>query len=202
MRIAVLGTGTMGVTFAKGLQRVGHDVVLGSRDPGRHRDLPLPVRTSAEAIVGGDLVVNALDGRSSLDALTAMRGELDGHILLDVGNAVDENFDPIYPDSSLGERLQFALPGTRVVKSLSTLWGGVAVEPAMLSAPTTVFLSGDDPAAKAVVAGVLGDLGWTPDTQLDLGGIATSRAVEYYFVLFTRIRLNGDDPAFNIAVVR
>jgi hypothetical protein len=45
----------------------------------------------------------------------------------------------IYPDSSLGERLQHALPKTRVVKTLNTLGGPIGVDPALHSAPTNVF---------------------------------------------------------------
>jgi 8-hydroxy-5-deazaflavin:NADPH oxidoreductase len=42
--------------------------------------------------------------------------------------------------------------------------------PKALSGPSTVFLSGDDPAAKQTVAGLLTDLGWPREYQLDLGG--------------------------------
>jgi predicted dinucleotide-binding enzyme len=33
MRIAVLGTGTVGPTIAGALSALGHDVVIGTRDP-------------------------------------------------------------------------------------------------------------------------------------------------------------------------
>src|SRR5688500_11190531 len=49
MRIAVIGTGHAGRTLAQGIQRVGHEVVVGTRDPDATRareewlgiDLPL-----------------------------------------------------------------------------------------------------------------------------------------------------------------
>ncbi|MEJ1229394.1 MAG: hypothetical protein WDM88_00305 [Galbitalea sp.] len=51
-------------------------------------------------------------------------------------------------------------------------------------APTTVFLSGDDEGAKRLVGGLLEDLGWGRDSQLDLGDISTARGPEHYFLLF------------------
>jgi 8-hydroxy-5-deazaflavin:NADPH oxidoreductase len=123
-------------------------------------------------------------------------------VLIDIGNAVDERMDLVYPDSSLGERLQQALPATRVVKTLNTVGGPIGVDPSLLSAPTNVFLSGDDQAAKATVSGLLTDLGWDPDRQVDLGGISTARAVEHYFLLFAALMGSLRTPAFNIAVTQ
>ena len=68
----------------------------------------------------------------------------------------------------------------------------------MLSAATTVFNSGNDSPAKDVLT----DLGWAAAIRLKLGEIATAKAVEHYFVLFTRLRLNFGEAAFNIALVR
>lgn len=50
-------------------------------------------------------------------------------MLIDIGNAVNERQDLIYADSSLGERLQQALPRTRVVKTLNTVGGPIGVNP-------------------------------------------------------------------------
>ena len=60
---------------------------------------------------------------------------------------------------SLAEQVQRAFPDARVVKSLNTMNATLMVDPAMLPEPTTVFLSGDDPEAKATVAGLLGEFG-------------------------------------------
>src|SRR5688500_4881943 len=72
VRIAVLGTGTVGTTLAGGLEAAGHDVVLGTRDPAggaaaewaaQHRG---SAATSAEAAAAADVVVLALDGGATL----------------------------------------------------------------------------------------------------------------------------------------
>ena len=200
MRIAILGTGTAGTTLATGLVGAGHDVVFGSRTPEAKTDLPAPAATIADAIDGADLIVSALPGAAALAALTELKELLAGHILLDLGNAVTPQFDLVYPNASLGAALQAALPQTKVVKSINTLAISTLIAPEALSAPTQLFLSGDDADAKALVAEVLVSLGWPSEQQLDLGGIETSRGPEHWFLLFFGIMRAGGP--FNLAVVR
>jgi len=122
--------------------------------------------------------------------------------LIDIDNAVNERLDLIYADSSLGERLQHALPDTRVVKTLNTVGGPIGVQPGLLPSPTDVFLSGDDTEAKAVVASLLGEFGWTAEHRIDLGAIATARAAAHYFLLFAALMGACGNPAFNISITR
>jgi 8-hydroxy-5-deazaflavin:NADPH oxidoreductase len=202
MRIAILGTGHMATTLGTALVNAGHDVTFGSRTPRSGTELPAPILDHATAISGSDVVISALAATHSLDTLSALRDSLNGRILIDIGNAVDERLNLIYPDSSLGERLQLALPDTKVVKTLNTVGGPIGVRPSLLSGPTNVFLSGDADDAKTVVSSLLNDLGWTPDTQIDLGGIASARAAEHYFLLFAALMGSLRSPAFNIAIIR
>jgi predicted dinucleotide-binding enzyme len=202
MHIAVLGTGHMATTLAGGFLAAGHTVTFGSRNPERHADLSAPVVATAEALRDADLVVNALQAAFSLDVLRPLAGELAGRVLLDIGNAVTPEFDLLYPEASLGELLQAALPDTRVVKSLNTLPGTITVDPASLAEPTSLFLSGEDSGAKALVASLIVDLGWERSQLIDLGGIATARAAEHYFLLFVAMMQSLHGQPFNIRVVR
>lgn len=201
MHIAVLGTGHMATTLAGGFLAAGHTVTFGSRDPAAHTDLAAPVAATADAIAAGDLIVNTLQAAFSLEFLTPLADALAGKVLLDIGNAVTPQFDLMYPNESLGEKLQQALPNTRVVKSLNTLPGTLAVAPTTLPEPTSVFLSGDDADAKALISSLLDDLGWPTTQQIDLGGIATARGPEHYFILFATMMQSYRGQAFNIRVV-
>lgn len=192
----------MARTLGAGLRRAGHTIVFGSRDPDGHQDLDGAVLDHAGAIEGADVVLNALAAASSLQALTALHPQLEGRVLIDIGNAVDDDLELLDPVTSLGEKLQAALPGTRVVKALSTLPGEVAVAPGSLSAPTTVFLAGADAAAKDLVSGLIGDLGWPQETRVDLGGIHAALAMERYFSLSAALMATMHGAPFNIAVVR
>jgi predicted dinucleotide-binding enzyme len=85
------------------------------------------------------------------------------------------------------------------VKSLNTAGMEVLVDPGVLE-PASVFLSGEDDAAKQTVAGLLRDLGWADDGIVDLGGIGTARGTEHYFLLFVAL-MQARGRQFNIRVV-
>ncbi|KTR17096.1 NADPH-dependent F420 reductase [Curtobacterium citreum] len=180
--IAVLGSGRVGSTLATGLAAAGHEVTLGVRNPGtaQHDVLASDVATAIET---SGLIVNATPGDTTLERLVGHRDALAGKVLLDVSNATVRSTDGLpggllYPDVSLGELLQDALPDTKVVKTLNTMLFSVMTAPGNLTAPPTAFVSGDDVDAKRLVRTVLQDLGWDDDWILDLGGISTARGTE------------------------
>jgi len=201
MHIAILGTGHMATTLATGFRSAGHHVTFGSRHPEAHLELAPFVAGITTAVERSDLVVSALQASVALEVLSAHADLLAGRVLLDIGNAVTPRFELMYPNASLGAALQQALPRTRVVKSLNTLAGTLSVAPDSLNSPTTVFLSGDDSAAKALVSGLLADLGWSSGQQIDLGGIETARGPEHYFLLFATLMQSLHTPTFNVAVI-
>lgn len=180
--VAVLGSGRVGNTLATGLAAAGHQVTFGVRDPDTAQH-DVPVSDTATAINTSDLIINATPGDTTLERLIGHRDALAGKVLLDVSNATVRSTDGLpggllYPDVSLGELLQNALPDTKVVKSLNTMLFSVMSNPGSLTTPPTAFLSGDDPAAKQLVQTVLHGLGWNDDWILDLGSISTARGTE------------------------
>jgi hypothetical protein len=86
------------------------------------------------------------------------------------------------------------------VKTLNTAAMAVLTEPATLP-PSSVFLSGNDAAAKATVAGLLKDFGWADESIVDLGGIQSARGPEHYFLMFAALMQSLGTPRFNIRVV-
>lgn len=81
-------------------------------------------------MTGADVVVNATPGRVSVEALSVVNPDAwDGTVLIDLANAATPTFGLVYPDGSLAERLQAALPNTRVVKSLNTAAMTVLAKP-------------------------------------------------------------------------
>ncbi len=202
MRIAILGTGRVARTLAAGLLRAGHDLVFGSRDPGNRTGLPAPVLTSADAVVGADVVLNAVQGVDAIPLLTSIGADnLDGTVLWDIANAANPDFSLAIPDDSLGRRIQEAFPGVRVVKAGNHVAAVVVADPSTLPAPTTLFLSGDDTDAKEVVSALLIDLGWPRESLFDLGGIANAYGQEHYLALFGTLLQELGTPYFNITIV-
>ena len=207
MKIAILGSGMVGTTLAKDLSTAGHTVTIGTRDPQAAHEVPegVGLATFADAPVGADLVINALNGTAAEAVLSSIAGQLDGKTLLDLTNPLDfsQGFPPrlfTEQNDSLAERLQRALPGTRVVKSLNTLTAPLMLNPGALPEPTSVFLSGDDAVGKQQVRDLLTSFGWAQ--IIDLGGIETARGVEMLMPMWLQLMQTLGGPMFNWSVVQ
>jgi len=208
MRIAVIGTGSVGRVLSAGLRRIGHDVVVGTRDPDEPRARPEwaddpALTTFAEAGAGAELVVNATGGNVSLDALADV--DLDGKVLLDVANPLDfsAGFPPtltVKDTDSLAEQLQRAFPTARVVKSLNTVNAAVMVDPGHLPGETTIFVAGDDAAARALVRGLLVELGWSDIVEFE--ALEAARGLEMWLAMWVRLMGTLGTADFNVKLVR
>lgn len=201
MRLAILGTGNVAQTLARRWSAAGHEITFGSRDPASKVGLDDPVTSSATAVAGTDVVVNATPGSASLELVEGLGAAVfAGKVLIDVANANTPSFELVYPNSSLGEKLQEALPAAKVVKTMNTAAMSVMTEPAKLP-PSSVFVSGDDEGAKATAVSLLTDLGWPDESIIDLGGIASARGTEHYFLMFAALMQSLRTPAFNIRLI-
>ena len=101
----------------------------------------------------------------------------------------------------MGEQIQRAYPGARVVKSLNTMNCDVMVRPDSVPGDHVVFVAGEDAEAKATVAAMLGEFGWPAARVLDLGGIDAARASEMFLPLWIRLYgAVGGHHVFNIQV--
>ncbi|MEV5973101.1 NAD(P)-binding domain-containing protein [Streptomyces sp. NPDC051921] len=205
MRIGILGTGHVGRALAGAWCAAGHEVLIGSRAPDEAppHDTGVRIVATADAVATADVVVNATPGTASVALLASVGAPaLAGKVLLDVGVGFTETGDLSHLGESLGEELQRTFPATPVVKTLCTIDRLVMVAPDSLEGPSTVFLSGDDPTAKQTVRGLLHDLGWPPDSLLDLGGITTARGQEHFSLLFIGIAEGLGSYRFGLRVVK
>ena len=78
-------------------------------------------------------------------------------------------------DASLMERLQAEVPAARFVKCFSTVGSESMVDPAFKGGRPSMFICGNDAAAKATTSQILDRFGW--DTE-DCGGVEGARAIE------------------------
>ena len=201
MEIGILGTGGVALTLAERWSAAGHRMALGSRDPSSKSDLNFPVSPVDALVADHEVVVNATPGSASLEFLTRIgSAKFSGKVLIDVANASTPSFELVYPNSSLAEKIQDALPDAHVVKTLNTAAMTVMTEPGALPA-SSIFVSGDNQGAKATVVTLLKDFGWTGDTIVDLGGIQSSRGPEHYFLMFAALMQSLRTPQFNIHLV-
>jgi predicted dinucleotide-binding enzyme len=212
----VLGTGTVGATLASKLVALGHEVKMGSRTSGNEKAVAWAETAGERASEGsfrdaasfGEIVVNATAGAASLEALGEAGAEnLAGKVLVDVANPLDfsAGMPPtltVCNDDSLGERIQRRFPEARVVKALNTVNATVMVNPAIVPGSHTLFLCGDDAAAKLSVREVLESFGWPHDDVMDLGDITAARGTEMYLPLWLRLWQATGTGHLNVKVVR
>jgi 8-hydroxy-5-deazaflavin:NADPH oxidoreductase len=74
------------------------------------------------------------------------------------------------------------------------------VDPGELGKPHSVFVAGNDTAAKAEVSDLLRSFGWTD--IIDLGDTTAFRAMEQLIPLWMALERATGGPAFNLEVAR
>src|SRR3989344_9256858 len=157
MKIAILGTGSVGRAHAAKLTELLHEVFMGTRDPGKTRAVTKPDAMGnapfsawykdhanvklvdfAEAAKSGEIVINALRGDSAVGVLKTLLDSLKDKTLIDISNPLD--FSKGMPPSlfvcntdSLGEQIQRALPKTKVIKTFNTVNAIIQVNPQLLA---------------------------------------------------------------------
>jgi predicted dinucleotide-binding enzyme len=132
---------------------------------------------------------------------------LDGKVLIDVSNPLDfsKGRPPtlaVCNDDSVGEQIQRAYPGVKVVKALNTVTADVMVDPSLIPGEHSLPIAGNDEGAKAQVSELLQSFGWPADAIVDLGDIAGARANEMYMPLWLRLFQSQGTPYVNIHVVK
>ena len=227
MKIGIFGTGMVGQTLSGKLVELGHDIMLGTRDvagtlarsePNQYgfpafsvwqkQNPKVKLGTFADAAKHGEAVINATNGTASLDALhLAGEANLNDKILIDVSNPLDfsKGLPPtlsVCNTDSVGEQIQRAFPGVKVVKTLNTATVFLMVNPGLVAGGDhTLFVCGNDAAAKTQVSAWLKDwFGW--QDMIDLGDITNARGTEMYLPLWLRLWGALGSGMFNVKVVK
>ena len=188
MKIGVIGSGVVGQTLAEGFLRHGHEVEIGSRAPAKlgewaAKHTGASAKTFGEAAVFGEVVVLAVAGEAALEALTLVDpGALDGKPVIDACNPIGGgptvngvlSFFTTFQES-LMERLQQAHPHAFFVKAFNSVGAAQMVNPHFAGGRPTMFICGNDVAAKATVASICDQFGWDVE---DMGAVEAARAIE------------------------
>jgi len=129
----------------------------------------------SEVAGDADLVVLAVRGDAAVRVVSELTAELEGKVVVDATNPLGPGGLFVGTTDSLGEQVQRAVPGARVVKAYNTVGNTLMVDPDLPGGPPTMFLAGNDAAAKQTVTELLEATGWD---VADLGGIEASRWLE------------------------
>jgi predicted dinucleotide-binding enzyme len=182
VKIGVIGAGRIGANAARLWANAGHELVLSfSRDPAEleRRAAAIGTRagTPAEAAAFGDVVLFSVPWRL-IDEVLAAVGSLEGKIVVDTTNQFGPGGVEELPGGRTAAQVNAArMPGARYTKAFNTLTSGFQAEAAGRTGPdrVAIFLCGDEADAKAVVAGLIDDAGFT---AIDVGGTADAAIME------------------------
>jgi predicted dinucleotide-binding enzyme len=180
MKIGIIGSGDVAKALGAGFLKHGHEVVLGTRDPRKLADWAgqnpkARVVSPAEAATYAELAVLAVKG-------TAGAASLAGKILIDATNPIADAppdhgvlkfFTP--HDESLLERLQRQFAGVRFVKAFNSVGSACMVDPQFKGGKPTMFICGNDEAARKATGKILDQFGWE---TADMGSAEAARAIE------------------------
>ena len=174
MKIGFIGAGNIGGTAAKLFVDAGHEVAISnSRGPATVKDLAKELGPKAravsvnDAIHFGDVVFVSIPfGKYK----QLPNSGFDGKVVIDSNN--------YYPDrdghfaeldegkTTSSELLAHHLRNARVVKAFNTIWFEHLKTQGNKQLPAedrrVIFLSGDDPAAKKIVANLIEEIGFAP----------------------------------------
>ena len=190
MQIAIIGAGNVGKALASGLTKAGYTVTLSAKDPAHARDAAEAIGTRAaadnvEAVRESDLVVLAVPFSAAPDIVGQLGEALRGKVVRDATNQFSPDRSGLDRwDRSVAEQVQ-QRSAAPVVKAFNTAFAANMATGSVAGTPLDGFYAGDDAAAKAGVARLLGDLGFRP---IDVGRLAMSRVLEG--MAFVNIGLN------------
>lgn len=129
------------------------------------------------------MVVLAVKGLRAVEAVDAAGvTNLNGKTVIDATNPIEE-FPPVHGvlkfttslDYSLMERLQRDFSAVHFVKAFNSIGAASMVNPQFMGGPPTMFICGNDEAAKKTVTKILDKFGWE---TADMGKAEAARAIE------------------------
>jgi predicted dinucleotide-binding enzyme len=211
MKIGMLGSGDVGQSLGLGFVSLGHEVMMGSREPGKNDIKAWKAKAGAKASAGtlaeaaafGEMAVVATLWSGTENAIRlAGPARLAGKVVVDVTNPL--LFRPnAPPDLAVGgrdsacEQVQRWLPRARVVKAFNTVNYAHMFKPSFPGGPPDMFICGNDAAAKELISGICRDFGWG---VIDMGGIEAARLIEPLAMVYilNAIRTGNWDCAFKL----
>lgn len=195
MKVGILGSGIVGQTLGSGFIKYGHQVKIGTGNPGKLNDWlgtagsNASVGSFADAASFGDIIVLGVKGTVAINVLEkAGKENLKNKTVIDTTNPIAE-LPPVNgvlqfftnQNSSLMEELQNKYPQVNFVKAFSCVGSALMVNPDFGGQKPTMFIAGNDDGAKSQVKKILDAFGWEIE---DMGKAEAARAIEPLCILW------------------
>ncbi|MCK0068148.1 NADPH-dependent F420 reductase [Kordiimonas laminariae] len=191
MKIGIIGAGNVGSRLAALISAAGHEVVVGNRNG----DTPIEA-----AVKHGDIIIVAIHYAATVDVLPKYAGQLEGKILVDATNPLNEDWSPMLlgETSSAAEETAKLVRGVKVVKAFNTIFADVmtAEHQNRNGNLTTAFVASDDQGAMEQVANLAASMGFAPVTINKLSAARYLEAVAHLNIELAVGQSGGTNAAF------
>jgi predicted dinucleotide-binding enzyme len=196
MKVGIIGSGMVGRVLASAFLKEGNHVMLGTRNISKEDVIKWKTENSngllgsfQETAQFGEIIVLAVGGLVAEDAITlAGKEHFIDKIIIDATNPIAA----VPPDNgvlkyfttleeSLMERIQKLLPDAKVVKAFNSVGNAFMYKPKFPGGAPTMFICGNDEAAKKKVTDILTVFGWETE---DMGKVEAARAIEPLCILW------------------
>lgn len=196
MKIGIIGSGIVGQVLGKAFLDEGNEVMLGTRNTSKEevvkwkeQNPSASIGTFDETARFGEIIILATGGAVAEDAIKlAGISNFSGKTVIDTTN-------PIAPEppahgvlkyftdinESLMEKIQQLIPQANVVKAFNSVGNALMYKPNLKGQIPTMFICGNNVAAKEEVSAILEDFGWEAQ---DMGTVEAARAIEPLCILW------------------
>jgi predicted dinucleotide-binding enzyme len=165
-KVGIIGDGNVGSAIARGLTRAGYEVRAVGKDKVAIR----------ETATWAEIVVLAVPFAAIDDVVKEVGNVVEGKVLVDVTNAIDAKMSLALGFTTSGaEELQKKVPRVRVVKAFNTQFAQHMDSGRIGDERLTLFVVGDDGAAKKDVTALGTAIGFD---AVDAGPLANARLLE------------------------
>jgi predicted dinucleotide-binding enzyme len=193
MNIGIIGAGSLGTALGERLGQAGHAIMFGggtsAKDAAARQSAEFGSNSDAAAF--GAVVILAVPF-AAIDAALADAGKLLGRVVWSCVNAVKPDLTGLAVgfDNSAAEEVAIRARGAHVVEALPPFASAIAAPPLAYDGDLspTVFVCGDEPAAKRAVEGLVRDIGAHP---VDAGPLTAARYVEPAMMLLVSLAYAG-----------
>lgn len=190
MKVAIIGAGNVGKALGASIAKAGHEVSISARSPESAAEAAGEIgaraaETNVEAARDADLVILAIPYQAEAALADELEETLAGRAVVELSNPVKPDFSGLATATSAAEELQERLPSAKVVKAFNTVFASNQANP---RAGIDVFVTGNDPDAKALVAQLAESVGFS---ALDVGPLSFARYLEG--MAFVNIALNAQN---------
>lgn len=165
-KIAIIGKGNVGSALQRGLERAKYEVKSVGKDPARVR----------ETAAWGEIIILAVPYPAVDDAIREMGDAINGKPLIDATNALTPDYRLALGFTTSGaEELQKKVPTAKVVKAFNTVFAQHMATGQAKDTALTLFVAGDDKAAKEKTLSLGSDIGFD---AVDAGPLTNARWLE------------------------